>query len=69
MPNPTIRIHDLATNEVIDRPMTAAEMKEAEAEKLAYASIEAELQSKATAKSVLLERLGITADEAALLIS
>jgi hypothetical protein len=27
MPNPIIRIHDLATGKVVDRPMTAAEMK------------------------------------------
>ena len=27
MSNPIIRIHDLATGEVVDRPMTAAEMK------------------------------------------
>jgi hypothetical protein len=33
MSNPIIRIHDLATGEVVDRPMTAAEMKKAEAEK------------------------------------
>ena len=36
MSNPIIRIHDLATGEVVDRPMTAAEMKKAEAEKVAY---------------------------------
>ena len=69
MPNPIIRIHDLATGEVTDRPMTAAEMKQAEAEKAAYVAIEAGRQAKATAKAALLERLGITADEAALLLS
>jgi hypothetical protein len=69
MPNPIIRIHDLATGEVVDRPMTAAEMKEAEAEKLAYVAAEQERQAKAAAKAALLERLGITADEAALLLS
>ena len=69
MSNPIIRIHDLATGEVVDRTMTAAEMKKAEAEKLAYVAVEQERQAKAAAKAALLERLGITADEAALLLS
>jgi hypothetical protein len=69
MPNPITRIHDLATGQVTDRPMNAAEMQQAEADKLAYAALEAEREAKATAKAALLERLGITADEAALLLS
>jgi hypothetical protein len=69
MPNPMIRIHDLATNEVIDRPMTAAEMKQAETEKAAYLAIEQEVEANAAAKAALLNRLGITADEAKLLLA
>ena len=64
-----VRIHNTQTNEVIDREMNAAEFaqyKKDEAENLAY---KAELQSQATAKAALLERLGITADEAKLLLS
>ena len=68
MPNPIIRIHDLATGKVIDRPMTAAEMEQAEAEKAAYLAGEEERQAKAAAKAALLERLGITEEEAALLL-
>lgn len=68
MSNPIIRIHDLATGEVVDRPMTAAEMKKAEAEKVAYLAGEEERQAKAAAKAALLERLGITEEEAALLL-
>lgn len=37
--------------------------------KLEHQSKEAELQEKATTKSALLDRLGITAEEAALLLS
>jgi len=68
MPNPITRIHDLATGEVLDRPMTASEMKQAEAEKEAYAAIKEELEAKAADKAALLARLGITAQEAALLL-
>jgi hypothetical protein len=68
MPNPTIRIHDIATGEVVDREMTAAEASahaEAEAKFLADEQAKA---GKEAAKAALLERLGITADEAALLL-
>ena len=47
MPNPIIRIHDLATGEVIDRPMNDAEMQQAEAEKTAYDVKEAQRQADA----------------------
>jgi hypothetical protein len=69
MPNPMIRIHNAETNEVIDREMTDAELAKYEAEKEnenAQAEVEADL---ITAKAALLERLGITADEAKLLLA
>jgi hypothetical protein len=69
MPNPIIRIHDLATNQIVDREMNDEEMKQAAAEKLAYAAVKAEEEAKAAAKAALLERLGMTAEEAALLLS
>jgi hypothetical protein len=68
MTKPTIRIHDLATNEVIDREMTAAEIKVFEKEKAAEAAKLAEAEAKAAEKQALLDRLGITADEAKLLL-
>jgi hypothetical protein len=63
MTKPIIRIHDLATNEVIDREMTAAEFKQYEAEQKAEATRKAEADAKATAKAAILDRLGLTADE------
>ncbi len=63
-----IRIHDLSTNEVIDREMTAEELEAAEmlsAESIA--SFEA-AKAKEASKTALLERLGITEDEAKLLL-
>lgn len=69
MSNPTVRIHNAETGEVIDREMTAQELKvyEADLARLA-AKREAEAEEQAT-KAALLERLGITADEAKLLLS
>jgi hypothetical protein len=63
MSRPTIRIHDLTTDEVIDREMTAAEFKIYEAEQKAQAGKEAEVTAKETAKAAILDRLGLTADE------
>jgi len=69
MTNPTIRIHNLATDEVIDREMTAAEYKIYEADQAREVTRQAEAEAKATAKAALLSKLGITATEAALLLS
>jgi hypothetical protein len=63
MSKPIIRIHDLATDEVIDREMTAAEFKIYEAEQKAQAEKEAEVTAKETAKAAILDRIGLTADE------
>jgi inosine/xanthosine triphosphate pyrophosphatase family protein len=63
MTRPTIRIHDLATNEVIDREMTAVEFKEYEADQKAIAAAKASAEAKATAKAAILDRIGLTADE------
>ena len=68
MTNPIIRIHDVETGEVIDREMTSAEAAahaKSEAKFLADEQVKA---AKVEAKAALLERLGITADEAALLL-
>ena len=60
---PMVRIHDLETNEVIDREMNNAEFAQYEADKAAQA-IAAEAKAKAEAdKAALLARLGLTEDE------
>lgn len=68
MTKPIIRIHDTQTNEVVDREMTDAEYADyqelqakAEAEKAALIKAEAD-------KAALLVKLGITAEEAKLLL-
>jgi hypothetical protein len=72
MTNDKVTITDALTGETIEREMTDAEQAERnaflakiKAEDLAKAKEEA---TKSAEKSALLEKLGITADEAALLL-
>ena len=58
-----IRIHDLTTDEVIDREMTVAEFKIYEADQKAALVKQAEAEAKETAKAAILDRIGLTADE------
>ena len=58
-----VRIHNTETDEVIDREMTAAELKVYEAEKKIIASYEVEAEAKETAKAAILDRIGLTVDE------
>jgi hypothetical protein len=68
MTKPMVRIHNVETDEVIDREMNDAEFAQYEADKAAQATAQAEAEAKATAKAALLTRLGITAEEAQLLL-
>lgn len=64
-----IIIHNVETNEIIEREMNAQESQQFE---LAAANWEAQLQAKQnamTAKKLLLEKLGITEEEAKLLLA
>ena len=63
MSRPLIRIHDLTTDEVIDREMTAAEFKIYEAQQKTDADAKAEADDKETDKAAILDRIGLTADE------
>jgi hypothetical protein len=65
---PIVREHNAETNEVIDREMNDAEFAQYEAEQAARAlAAEAKAQAEAN-KVALLTRLGITAEEAKLLL-
>jgi len=68
MNRPIIRIHDLSTNEVIDREMNDAEFAEWELNQVARATAQAEAEAKAATRQALLTRLGITEDEAKILL-
>jgi hypothetical protein len=69
MPNPMIRIHNTETDEVIDREMTKAEFDQYKKDVAQTEANKAEAETRAQAKAELLERLGITADEAKLLLA
>jgi predicted metal-binding transcription factor (methanogenesis marker protein 9) len=68
MTKPIIRIHDLATNEVIDREMTDAEYAELQTQQAELAANETAEAQAVTNKAALLTKLGITQEEAALLL-
>lgn len=68
MSRPLVRIHNIETNEIIDREMNDEEFNRYELEKLAQAEREAETQAKAAARQAIFDRLGLTEDEAKLLL-
>jgi hypothetical protein len=69
MSRPIKRIYDCATGETIDREMNDDEFAQYELDQIEASQRKSETQTKAQAKAELLERLGITADEAKLLLA
>ena len=65
---PMIRIHNIETDEIIDREMNDAEFAQYEADKIATLERKAEAEAKAAQRQAILDRLGLTADEAKLLL-
>jgi hypothetical protein len=63
MTKPMIRIHNIETNEVIDREMTNDEFEQYEADQAEFKAVKADAELKAEAKAALLERLGLTQEE------
>jgi hypothetical protein len=63
----TVKI-DASTNEVIERVSTADEIKEVKKLQAKLEAIEMAKETKASAKAALLDKLGITEDEAKLLL-
>jgi len=68
MTKPTIRIYE-TDGTFSDREMNNAEFAQYEKDQQAELVFQAEAEAKATAKAALLERLGISEDEARLLLS
>ena len=70
---PSKIVVDCSTGETVIEPLTAEEIAQREADGAAWlaqqAAEEAAKAEKAEAKQALLDRLGITAEEAALLLS
>jgi len=66
---PMVRIHDLETNKVIDREMNDEEFAAYEIELQLQSEQKIKLQAEATAKAAVLAQLGITEEQAKLLLS
>jgi hypothetical protein len=69
MTRPLVRIYDLSTDDITDREMNDAEFAQYQIDVAAAAERIAAETAKAAEKDALLSRLGITADEAKLLLS
>ena len=68
MTRPMVRIHNSKTNEVIDREMNDQEFAQYQADVKANEAKAAAADKAAADKAALLAKLGITAEEAALLL-
>ena len=69
MTNYIHRIHNIETGEIIEKDYTADEIAAVEAAQAESALIIENEQAKAAEKAALLAKLGITAEEAALLLA
>ena len=66
---PMITIHNVETGEIVIREMNAEELAQYEADIASQAARQEAEAEKAAAKQAILDRLGLTAEEAALLLS
>lgn len=69
MSRPIKKIYDCATGETIEREFTDEEFAQHQADQAAFLAQKTEVEAQAAAKAALLERLGITEDEAKLLLA
>jgi hypothetical protein len=65
---PMVRIHNIETDEIIDREMNDAEFAQYEADQAAQGVAEAAAAQKAVDRAALLAQLGITEEQAKLLL-
>ncbi len=65
---PMVRIHNVETDEIIDREMNNAEFSQYEADQAAEAERQAAGAQKAADRAALLAQLGITEEQAKLLL-
>ena len=69
MTKPTIKITNITTGEEIEREMNAEELTQFEADQASRVAQQEAEAAKAAQKAALLAKLGITAEEATLLLS
>jgi len=63
-----IKEHDAITNKILEREMNAEELAQQEIDKAELKAAKAKAEAEDAARVTLLEKLGITADEAKLLL-
>jgi hypothetical protein len=68
MTKPLIAIYNVETNEIIEREMNDAEFAQYQADQEAEAQRKAEAEAKVAARQAILDRLGLTEEEARLLL-
>ncbi len=64
-----ITIHNATTGEIVSREMNEEELAQVAKDKLTFEADRIEAEDKALKKAELLQKLGISAEEAALLLS
>ena len=69
MTKPIITIHNVSTGEILKREMTEAEIAQRIKDEAEAFANQQQQAASAEAKAALLDKLGITADEAKLLLS
>jgi hypothetical protein len=69
MSKPQIKEYNCETQEEVIRDATSAEIAQMAKDAANFAARQAEAEAQATAKAALLNKLGITAEEAVLLLS
>lgn len=68
MTTPQITIHNVLTGEIVTRDFNKTELAQLQSDNLAFHQITADATERANARQALLDKLGITADEAQLLL-
>ena len=68
MTNPITVDHNVKTGKIVEREMNAKELEQLEADKAKALATHNEEVAKSAEKAALLARLGLTAEEAALLL-
>jgi hypothetical protein len=69
MTKPTIKIHNATTGEIIERELNEQELQAHNEQLAKEAADRAAAEAKETARAAILDRLGLTAEEATILLS
>ena len=64
-----VRIHNAETGEIVDREATPQELAQIKADSDAQKALDIAFESQQASKQEILDRLGITAEEAKLLLA